>query len=98
MTRSFDDLPHLPDDRFETYRRRIETHGFEIFYADITSPDIALTPYKVVRVIIPGLIPNMPAAFPAVGGRRVFDLPVRMGWRETPLDEASLNYFPMPHA
>lgn len=97
-TRRFDDLPHLPDDRFETYQKLIEAKGFEIFYADITSPDIALTPYRVVRVMIPGLIPNMPAAFPAVGGHRVFALPVEMGWRDEPLTEANLHYFPMPHA
>lgn len=96
--RNFKELPHLPDNRFETYRSRIEKRGFEIFYADITSADIVLTGMKAVRVVIPGLIPNMPAAFPAAGGNRVFDLPVRLGWRETPLREDQLNYFPMPHA
>jgi len=96
--RRFEELPRLPDDRFETYRSRIEARGFEIFAADITSPDIALTPFRATRVIVPGLIPNMPAAFPAVGGRRVFDLPVALGWRDEPLSEDQLNYFPMPHA
>ncbi|CAM2005485.1 YcaO-like family protein [Acanthopleuribacter pedis] len=96
--RRFADLPRLPDNRFATYRSRVEAQGFEIFYADITSSDVALTGMKAVRVIIPGLIPNMPAAFPAAGGARVFDLPVQLGWRETPLREDQLNYFPMPHA
>ena len=98
VTRTFDQLPRLEDDRFETYRKPIEDAGFEILYADITSPDVALAGYRVVRVIIPGLIPNMPAAFPAVGGKRVFELPVQMGWRDTPLREEELHYFPMPHA
>jgi ribosomal protein S12 methylthiotransferase accessory factor len=97
-TRTFADLPQLPDNRFATYRERVEREGFEIFYADITSPDVALTGMRTVRVIIPGLIPNMPAAFPAVGGQRVFQLPLQMGWLQTPRDEASLNFFPMPHA
>lgn len=97
-TRHIHELPVLADNRFATYRERVENQGFEIFYADITSPDVALTGMRAVRVIVPGLIPNMPAAFPAVGGERVFQLPVQMGWRETPLDEASLNFFPMPHA
>ncbi|MDJ0840714.1 MAG: YcaO-like family protein [Acidobacteriota bacterium] len=97
-TRTFADLPVLAEDRLQTYRDPIESTGFEILYADITSPDVALTGYKVVRAIIPGLIPNMPAAFPAVGGSRVFDLPVQMGWRREPLTEEELNYFPMPHA
>lgn len=97
-TRFFADLPSLPDNRFETYRRPIEDQGFEIFYADITSADIALTGMRAVRVIIPGLIPNMPAAFPAAGGARVFELPVQMGWRTAPLHESQINRLPMPHA
>lgn len=98
QTLRFDELPRLTDDSLESYRRPIEDAGFEILYADITSPDVALTGYKVVRAIVPGLVPNMPAAFPAVGGKRVFDLPVQLGWRQEPLTEEQLNYFPMPHA
>ena len=98
VTRSFDQLPRLAGDTLEDYRKPLEAKGFEILYADITSPDVALTGYRVTRAIVPGLIPNMPAAFPAVGGSRVFDLPVQMGWREKPLTEEELNYFPMPHA
>ncbi len=97
-TRDFADLPRLPDNRFETYRRPIEAQGFEIFYADITSADIALTGMRAVRVIIPGLIPNMPAAFPATGGARVFDVPVQVGWRSKPLCADQFNRLPMPHA
>ncbi|CAM2070090.1 YcaO-like family protein [Sulfidibacter corallicola] len=98
VTRELGDLPSLPDDRFETYRERIESRGFELLYADITSPDVALTPFKVVRVLIPGLVPNMPAAFPAYGGRRLYELPVQLGWSDQPLREDQLNTFPMPHA
>lgn len=97
-TRSFDQLPVLKDDTLATYAAAIESQGFEILYADITSPDVDLTGYKVVRALVPGLVPNMPAAFPAVGGARVTQAPVEMGWRKTPLTEKELNMFPMPHA
>jgi len=98
ISRQFSELPRLPDDAFETYRAMVEAEGFEVLFADITSPDVALTGFKVVRAIVPGLIPNMPAAFPAVGGPRVFSLPVKLGWRDTPLRERDLNFHPMPHA
>jgi len=98
VTRSFNDLPSLPDNSLASYVDRIQQLGFEILYADITSPDVALTGFKVVRALIPGLVPNMPTAFPAVGGTRVFQVPLELGWRTTPLTEVQLNMFPMPHA
>ncbi len=98
ITRGFDQLPRLRDDSLASYRGPIEEKGFEILFADITSPDVALTNYRVVRAIVPGLVPNMPAAFPCTGGDRVRLLPVELGWRDTPLMENELNDFPMPHA
>ena len=41
---------------------------------------------------------NAPAAFPFLGLGRVQELAVELGWRSTPLPEADLNYFPLPHA
>lgn len=91
-------VPHVGQPSLAEYQARIEARGYEIFYMDLTTPDIALTGLSAVRVIIPGLVPNFPAAFPPTGGERVQNLPVRLGWRSTPLAEADLNYMPMPHA
>lgn len=95
---SWTDLPCLPDGSIETYRKRIESRGYEIFYVDVTTADVAITGIRVVRGLVPGLVPNSPAAFPFLGKQRVRQEPVRLGWRSTPLDEHDLNYFPMPHA
>jgi ribosomal protein S12 methylthiotransferase accessory factor len=94
----FDALPLIAEPSLAAYQERIERQGYEIFYADLTTPDIALTGLSAVRVIIPGLTPNFPAAFPPTGKGRVQNLPVQLGWRTTPLAEDELNYMPMPHA
>jgi ribosomal protein S12 methylthiotransferase accessory factor len=95
------DLAQLPSPGprcLDTYRRCLEATGCEIFYADVTTPDVAGTGLTVVRALVPGLVANAPAAFPCLGRRRVQDTAVRLGWRESPLDEQDLNYFPLPHA
>jgi ribosomal protein S12 methylthiotransferase accessory factor len=92
------DLSALPDRSLATYRQRLESRGYEVFAIYLTLPDIALTGMHVVRVIIPGLAPNTPAAFPPLGRGRIQHMAVQLGWRHTPLSEDGLNYFPMPHA
>jgi ribosomal protein S12 methylthiotransferase accessory factor len=96
--RNFDELPELADRSSSAYRERVESRGYEIFYADITTPDIEMVGMKVVRVLVPGLAPNFPAAFPCLGGGRIQDAAVQLGWRREPLREEELNYFPLPHA
>lgn len=95
---TFADLPRLPERTLAVYQSRIEAQGYEIFAADVTTPDVAYAGLSVVRVLIPRLIPNFPAAFPPLGRGRVQEVAVKLGWRPTPLDESELNYFPMPHA
>ncbi|MFB9312280.1 YcaO-like family protein [Nocardioides plantarum] len=41
--------------------------GHEVVVCDLTTPDVALTPLRVVRVCARGLVPNAPAAFPYYG-------------------------------
>lgn len=80
------------------YRRALEGQGIEPIVVDITTADVASTGMHVVRVIAPGTVGNAPAAFPLLGRGRVQSIAVELGWREQPLEEAELNYFPMPHA
>ena len=74
------------------------TSGFEVFAVDMTTPDVATSNLRVARVVVPGLVPNLPAAFPPFGGRRIQDAAVALGWRVRPLEERELNVFPLPHA
>ncbi|WP_136519931.1 YcaO-like family protein [Cellulomonas telluris] len=97
-TRALDDVPHLPDRSAATYRAAVEEQGLEVVVVDLTTPDVASTGMRVVRVLVPGTVGNAPAAFPFLGRRRVQDLAVELGWREEPLAEHELLTFPMPHA
>lgn len=94
----FDELPKLKDRSLSTYQARIESCGYEIFHTDLTTPDVAQLGLSVARVIIPGLAPDFPAAFPHLGNGRIQNAPIHLGWRTQALPEAALNYCPIPHA
>jgi ribosomal protein S12 methylthiotransferase accessory factor len=97
-TRSVDTLSSLPRRSAATYRKAVEDAGREVIVVDLTTRDVASTGMSVVRVLVPGTIGNAPAAFPFLGRRRVQELAVELGWRDSALGEDALNYFPLPHA
>ena len=63
---------------------QFEALGHEVLILDQTQPDLGL---PVVKVIVPGLRHFWARYAPG----RLYDVPVRMGWRETPLAETELN-------
>lgn len=97
-SRAVASVPALPDRSLGSIRAAVEARGYEIIYVDVTTADVRSVGLSVVRVIVPGLVPNAPAAFPFLGGRRVQDQAVTLGWRSEPLDESQLNVAPIPHA
>ena len=68
----------------ELCRARVEGRGLEFLVLDQTRPDIGL---PVTKTIVPGLRHFWPRFAPG----RLYDVPVRMGWRKTPTAEADLN-------
>lgn len=54
----------------------------DIIYVDITTQDAQKAGYTVVRVLIPGMIPNAPTAYPPLGM----------------FDEGEFNLVPLPHS
>lgn len=98
VDRTRDDLPRLAARGLDTYRQAVEAAGYEIFFADVTTPDVAATGLRVTRTIVPGLIANSAAAFPYLGRAVAQDSAVRLGWRPAPLAEAELTAIPIPHA
>lgn len=60
--------------------------------------DISSAGLEVVRVIIPGLVPNFTAAFPTLGHNRLRQAPVDLGLLDRPLDLDEINWQPLPHA
>jgi len=60
----------------------------ETLVVDYTRPDL---PIHTARVIVPGLC----HIWPQLGNERLYQIPVKLGWRESPLKEEELNPLPL---
>lgn len=83
-------VPDTSDVREEIERCRslVEAKGLEFLVLDQTRPDIGM---PVARVIVPGMRHFWERFAPG----RLFDVPVAMKWRKSPLGEAELNPAPV---
>ena len=72
----------------EQCRALVEDKGMEFLVLDQTRPDIGM---PVARVIVPGMRHFWERFAPG----RLFDVPVKMGWRDSPLREEDLNPAPV---
>ncbi len=97
------ELGSLEEPAYEDTRVRIKRcvqmlarKGYEVIVVDITTPDIAGIGFRVVRVLIPGLQPlDMDHNWRYLGGRRLYEVPARMGFRDRASSEGEIN--PIPH-
>ncbi len=69
-------------------QRIVEDRGMEFLVADQTRPDVGL---PVARVIVPGMRHFWARFAPG----RLYDVPVRLGWLDTPTPESELNPIPV---
>jgi ribosomal protein S12 methylthiotransferase accessory factor YcaO len=67
--------------------KRARRLGLDVFAVDLTRPEIG---FPVVRVIAPGLR----HWWRRLGPGRLYDTPVRLGWRKRPMTEAEANPTP----
>jgi ribosomal protein S12 methylthiotransferase accessory factor len=78
---------------------RLKQTGARAAYAEITTPDVAEAGYRVVRAIATGLQPiHFGWGQARLGGRRLYDAPVRWGLAGAPSTPETLNYCPHPLA
>jgi len=80
--------------------RRLTEHlgslGADLLYVNCTPPDMAALGLHTARVLIPGFQPlHFGAGEPRLGGRRLYDLPHRLGLTPAPTTPEGLN--PDPH-
>ena len=76
-------------------RDTLERNGMELIGIDMTSPEIATTSLHIVRAVVPGLLPiGFGPHGLRLGGRRLYEAPVRMGLRSSPTNEADLYRTP----
>lgn len=78
-----EDASDLAEDVRRCVRRARELE-LEVLVLDYSRPEF---PLRTAKVIMPGAC----HIFPYRGARRLYDVPVRMGWRRAPLGEAELN-------
>jgi ribosomal protein S12 methylthiotransferase accessory factor len=70
--------------------------GSRVFYAELTTPDVRDFGVAVVRVLATGLQPiHFGHGEERLGGRRLYDVPVKLGFAAAPRTAADLN--PCPH-
>ncbi|HEX4725545.1 MAG TPA: TOMM precursor leader peptide-binding protein [Pseudonocardiaceae bacterium] len=79
-------LPTSADlaDDLTACRDLVRANGMDLLVLDMTRPDIGL---PVVKVLVPGLRHFWTRFAPG----RLYDVPVRLGWRAAPLAEDQLN-------
>ena len=68
--------------------------GHDVIGVDISTPEVARCGVRVVRAIVPGLQPLAFGARVRLGGRRVYEAPLRMDQTRPMLTEADLNQEP----
>jgi ribosomal protein S12 methylthiotransferase accessory factor len=89
--------PFTAPEGLASYVEHIESAGLKVYAVDLTTTDIAMAGLRVARVLVPGLYCNAPAAFPLLGGYRLYTEPVLHGWTDSPVTEDTLVRHPLPH-
>jgi ribosomal protein S12 methylthiotransferase accessory factor len=75
-------------DDIELCSSRLSAAGLELLVTNYSRPDVALA---TVKVMVPGLRHFWPRFAPG----RLYDVPVKLGWRERALGEIELNPIPL---
>jgi ribosomal protein S12 methylthiotransferase accessory factor len=89
-------VPPRPASRIALLAGHFRARGGELLYVDLTTADMAKLGLHAARVLVPGFQPlHFGAAEPRLGGRRLFELPYRLGRASSPATPATLN--PDPH-
>jgi ribosomal protein S12 methylthiotransferase accessory factor len=73
--------------------------GSDVILIDMTTPDVAELGWHAVKVFCPALQQlEGDHNHRLLGGSRWRDVPVKLGWRTTPLDPKNVNGYPHPYA
>ena len=85
-------------DRLRLFADHFRAQEGDVLYYDLTPPDLAELGLRTVRVIVPGFQPLHFGREPRLGGRRLYDLPRRLGMSEAPARPELLSTDPHPLA
>lgn len=77
----------------------LESLGLDVLVCELTTGDVAEAGYRVVRVVVPGMVDiSIDPRLAKLGAERLFRLPVDLGLAPRPLPERRLNLLPVPLA
>jgi ribosomal protein S12 methylthiotransferase accessory factor len=77
--------------------QRLAKLDLEVLVVDLTPAPVESLGFKVVKVLIPGLQPlDFGVRWPHLGGRRLYEAPVAMGYRRVMPRPSELNLAPHP--
>ena len=98
---SFGSLPNLSSeskiDNIHTLVKLLDEKDLDIISYDLTTLDVDEVGFKVVRSVVPGLQPlDINHSRRYEGGKRLFEVPVKMGLLDKPHGTRELNRFPHP--
>ena len=92
-------VPDAAGDQLVRVVRYLGDLGYDVLYVNLTSPELRQLRLHTVRVVIPEFQPiDFGWGETRLGGRRMFELPHRIGVSATPTTVASLNDLPHPLA
>lgn len=87
----------VPHDDLETVLREIRPFVSDVVAVDVTTCDVEEVGFKVVRAVMPELQPmDIDDRYRHLGGRRLYDVPWRLGRVPGPRSTAELNPYPHP--
>lgn len=76
---------------------RLEARGYELVVVDLTTPELESLGLKVVRVVTPELQPlHGNHRWPFLGGKRLHEVPLQLGYRHERASEEQLGRYPHP--
>ncbi|AZI58969.1 hypothetical protein EH165_13265 [Nakamurella antarctica] len=91
------DIASLPPGDTQEFQEALHRDNFHPVTIDLTTADVAQTPLAVARVIVPGLLPNAPAAYPYLGTQRLTEIALSHGRSGFRPKLANVTLTPPPH-
>lgn len=79
------------------WRKELHNLGLEPLFVDVTTPDVRTLGICVVRVIVPGLVPNFAVGDIHLGREIIQTEPVLLGHTTEATQVSKLNLNPLPH-
>lgn len=82
------------DEQLEYLKEILQRYGMDPVIIDCTHGQMSQV--KVVKVLIPELVQHHIGAYPYLGHPRIYELPMKMGFRDKPLTFKELKLGPVP--